>query len=625
MEVNPEILSPSPILTIVIPLYNEEKRIPFLERDLLDFLKRWEGEMNRRVEIFLVDDASRDQTSLLIRGLQKSLEEASSLVRVFPLSLEQNAMKGGALQQGILLSQGEFVLTMDADVATSSLEIFHWIEKGSFDWNQHRSIFLASREHHLSSVSDPSHRRVVGRIFNFLFQFLSGLSLSDTQCGFKLYPGPVARELFGSLKVKGWAHDIEIILKAREKGCSFLELPIAWTAIEGSKVRVLRDGFRMFFSLIFIKIIAMVFSFREIFREESRERRLVFLFFFSSFLLLVGFFRGCGMGGEGGEAGPDLLRYYTSFFRDIRILSFSTQSFSGGFFELLCQVVSLPSPLEVSETRRLIEVFFCMGALYYTYRIGFYLSSYRYGGLLSALVLAVVFLFFEIQSPLEIPFAALYAMSLYYLCLSVPHGGGRIPKGLLAKIALSWGFLMALHVGGMALFLGLGLMVGAHQIYLLVQKKVPNLYIWWNGLFPFLISYTLMVVFWPWAQQNPFTRPFGALTNFFSRGMDFSSARELSGEGLLLPLASSLVLWGILFLVILWGRGKGGEGKKLELSLVFLSLALPISLSVLGIPLFSRGLGHFFFVVPPGAILLGLAISLCSSGKRGFFFSKNLP
>jgi dolichyl-phosphate beta-glucosyltransferase len=97
------------------------------------------------------------------------------------------------------------------------------------------------------------YRKFVGNIFNFIIRNMVGLRISDTQCGFKLYPKEAAKQLFAKLQTMGWAHDVELLKRANLLGYAIIEMPITWNAIEGSKINVLSDSWNMFWEVVKIR------------------------------------------------------------------------------------------------------------------------------------------------------------------------------------------------------------------------------------------------------------------------------------------------------------------------------------------------------------------------------------
>jgi len=114
------------------------------------------------------------------------------------------------------------------------------------------TIYIGSREHKDSIIKKQGDRKLAGNIFNFIVRMISPLKIRDTQCGFKLYPADVAKELFGSLRDYGWAHDVEILYKAYLDNVNIVEMPLIWNAIEGSKINVITDGFNMMREILVI-------------------------------------------------------------------------------------------------------------------------------------------------------------------------------------------------------------------------------------------------------------------------------------------------------------------------------------------------------------------------------------
>ncbi len=136
-------------------------------------------------------------------------------------------------------------------MASPPEELIKWLDllHGSFAPN---TIYIGSREHKDSVITKQGDRKLAGNIFNFIVRFLSPLKIRDTQCGFKLYPADIAKEIFGTLQTYGWAHDVEILYKADLDKVAIVEMPLTWNAIEGSKISLVRDGFNMMKEIIVI-------------------------------------------------------------------------------------------------------------------------------------------------------------------------------------------------------------------------------------------------------------------------------------------------------------------------------------------------------------------------------------
>ena len=146
-------------------------------------------------------------------------------------------------------------MTLDADMATRPIEILNWQKDGYVNLKSEpkNQVFIGSREHKNSNVTDKSSRRIMGRVFNRITRILSGLPFHDTQCGFKLYTASLAKEVFSKLFHLGWAHDVEILMRLQQEDVEIHSLPINWTAIDGSKINPISDAWKMFCALIEIR------------------------------------------------------------------------------------------------------------------------------------------------------------------------------------------------------------------------------------------------------------------------------------------------------------------------------------------------------------------------------------
>lgn len=218
-------------------------------RELKDFISDWPTPC----EIIIVNDGSLDNTVDIIRASPfYSFLFAKGQMKI--IDDKVNRGKGAALKSGVLLSDFEWVLTMDADVATHPRQLKDWAKlvNGNFDGH---TVYIASRKHQNSHITDKNIRKLSGFIFNRLVRMVSPLKLNDTQCGFKLYPALVAKKVFAQLLTLGWAHDVELLCRCQAEGYKIVELPVEWTAIEGSKISVARDSIKMVLQLIRIRIL----------------------------------------------------------------------------------------------------------------------------------------------------------------------------------------------------------------------------------------------------------------------------------------------------------------------------------------------------------------------------------
>ncbi len=232
------------MISIVIPAYNEEERIGESLSEVCVYMNG----SNMAYEVIVVDDGSADRTSQVVECIAKDHREVK-LVRY-----EVNRGKGYALRTGVLATKGDFVLVMDADLSTPMNELWKlmpYLADDGFD------IAIGSRALAMSDIvrKQPWWRRGMGKTFNKVVKALVVADFEDTQCGFKLFPGNVARSLFGEAKIDRFAYDVEILARARQKGCTIKEVPIRWINSPESKVDPVKDSFRMLVDLVRIRVL----------------------------------------------------------------------------------------------------------------------------------------------------------------------------------------------------------------------------------------------------------------------------------------------------------------------------------------------------------------------------------
>jgi len=230
-------------ISIIIPAYNEAKRIlPYLH-DITTYL----GRRGTSHELLVVDDGSQDETAVLVEKFRTEVPT----VRL--LRLARNTGKGEAVRRGMLDARGHLQLFADADGATpiQELERLEAHIKDGADIAM-GSRFLASRDNRYT-VKARWHRTVLGNLFNRIVQQLGLRGITDTQCGFKLFRGAVARDLFSVARVNGYGFDLELLYIAQRRGYRIAEVPVNWTDQPGTKVWVLRDGLRMLLELLMVR------------------------------------------------------------------------------------------------------------------------------------------------------------------------------------------------------------------------------------------------------------------------------------------------------------------------------------------------------------------------------------
>ena len=223
----------APELSVVVPGYNEAERLP---RSLEKTVPWLEG-LGRPFELVLVDYCSRDRTLEVIREWET---RHPGIRVVYP---RPNRGKGRALATGVAVSRGALVLVSDADFSTPIEEL----PKLEAALKAGADVAIGSRARPGSQIEvpQPFYRVLGGRALNIAIQGLALPGLWDTQCGFKLFRGDLARDVFGRLRTDGFAYDVEVLWRARQAGCTVVEVPVVWRHMEDSRVSPFRHSFQI--------------------------------------------------------------------------------------------------------------------------------------------------------------------------------------------------------------------------------------------------------------------------------------------------------------------------------------------------------------------------------------------
>lgn len=249
-----------PRYSIVIPAYNESRRIPATLEAVISCIraKGWAA------EVVVVDDGSGDGTADVVRAFALRAPE----VRL--LQNSGNRGKGYSVRHGILQALGEVVMFTDADLSAPIEEaqgLFDAIAAGA-------DIAIGSRwlERQRQTIRQPRYRRFFGRCFNAVTRLVMRLPFADTQCGFKAFTRAAAQTVFQLQTIEGWGFDAEILFIALKRGYAIKEVPVSWAHDERTQISYLRDGLRMLRDLAQVRWNALSGRYnREI--EHIRSRR----------------------------------------------------------------------------------------------------------------------------------------------------------------------------------------------------------------------------------------------------------------------------------------------------------------------------------------------------------------
>lgn len=214
-------------LSVVIPAYNEEQRLPRTLSYSIDYLKS----KSYKSEIIVVNDGSTDGTEQVVR--QKN--SAPVPVRLICHPDGKNHGKGAAVKRGMLEAKGAYCLFMDADNSTTldHVESFWPLFEDGYD------VVIGSRAllHSVISIRQSRFKEIAGRLGNWIIRTFAVPGIMDTQAGFKMFSGKVAQEIFSRQTIDGWGYDIELLAIALSHGCRICEVPITWLNAPGSKVK----------------------------------------------------------------------------------------------------------------------------------------------------------------------------------------------------------------------------------------------------------------------------------------------------------------------------------------------------------------------------------------------------
>jgi dolichyl-phosphate beta-glucosyltransferase len=229
-----------PKYSLVIPVYNEEKRINQGLKEITSFIKN----NNLDCEILLVDDGSTDKTKKLTKLLLRNILHSRLI--------ESNHLgKGGAIKAGVNQSRGRWILFFDIDLATPMDQLVKF-EK----YQKEYDVIIGSRKMKGANIINrqPFFREFSGKVFTLLTNTIVTKNISDVTCGFKMFKAPLAKKLFNKSKLSDWSFDAEILFLSQKYGYKIKEVPVSWKDDPNTKVTLIKDTIDALLGLLKIRI-----------------------------------------------------------------------------------------------------------------------------------------------------------------------------------------------------------------------------------------------------------------------------------------------------------------------------------------------------------------------------------
>jgi dolichyl-phosphate beta-glucosyltransferase len=229
-----------PLLSLIIPAYNEGTRLPQTLPQITDFV----DSQPFAAEVIIVNNNSRDDT----RQIADEFAGRHPFIRVLD---EPRQGKGAAVRTGMLAAKGEYLFMADADLSMPIGEVSKFLPPylAAYD------VAMASREvEGAVRYGEPGHRHLMGRVFNLVVRVLAVPGFQDTQCGFKCFRHFVAQDVLAYQSIDGWAFDVELLFIAQKRGYRIVEVPIDWYYRANSRINPISDAIDMFREVLRIRL-----------------------------------------------------------------------------------------------------------------------------------------------------------------------------------------------------------------------------------------------------------------------------------------------------------------------------------------------------------------------------------
>jgi glycosyltransferase involved in cell wall biosynthesis len=234
----------APDLSIIIPAYNEERRLPRGLAKIRDYLAG-RAFAPGKVEIIVVDDGSKDRTAAIAEEWSREMPT----LRLVPNG--ENRGKGYSVRHGMMEARGRVALFTDADLSAPIEEA----DKLLVALDQGNDVAIGSRAVNRALIFGHQSRlrELAGMVFNGFVRLFTGLPFQDTQCGFKAFLREPSQIVFEQQRIEGFGFDPEILFLAKRHGLRAVEIPVRWAHDPATKVHVVRDSLLMFLDLAYIR------------------------------------------------------------------------------------------------------------------------------------------------------------------------------------------------------------------------------------------------------------------------------------------------------------------------------------------------------------------------------------
>lgn len=231
--------APEPLLSIIIPAYNEEHRLPRSLDQIVSFVR----EQPETMEVLIVENGSSDRTTEVADGYASQ----HSFIKV----LHSGKGKGAAVRVGMLAGKGRYLFMCDSDLSMPIVEVRKFLPPVLANYD----VAIASREGPgAHRYGEPAFRHLMGRVFNLIVRVLAIPQFQDTQCGFKSFRREIAREVFVDGAMDGWAFDVEALFIALQRGYRVVSVGVNWYFDADSRVNPLKDTWRMLRDVMKIRL-----------------------------------------------------------------------------------------------------------------------------------------------------------------------------------------------------------------------------------------------------------------------------------------------------------------------------------------------------------------------------------